>query len=214
MDDVELIWSDASSEVHRFVVGPFENNVYVVRCRRSGDAVLIDAADEHDHLLEVARQLGVRSVLETHGHHDHIQAVPAFREAGLEVSIAPQDAAMLPSYDLTLDDDAVIKVGHLELATIATPGHTPGSQCLLVDGMLLSGDTLFLDGCGRTDLPGSDPEEMYRTLTSRLADVSDDTILYPGHLYSPDPCAPMERVRRTNRALVPASREQWLAMFA
>ncbi|HTT59328.1 MAG TPA: MBL fold metallo-hydrolase, partial [Acidimicrobiales bacterium] len=81
MGNVELVWSDALSEVHRFVVGPIANNVYVVRCRRSGEAALLDAANEHDRLLEVARRLGVTSVLETHGHWDHIGAVEAVREA-------------------------------------------------------------------------------------------------------------------------------------
>jgi glyoxylase-like metal-dependent hydrolase (beta-lactamase superfamily II) len=181
---VEVIYEDATCEVHKTVVGPFENNVYVVRCRQSGDAVLIDAADEHDHLLEVARRLGVRSVLETHGHHDHIQAVPAFREAGLEVSIAPEDAAMLPSYDLTLDDDAVIKVGRLELSTIATPGHTPGSMCFLVRGtpVLLTGDTLFPGGPGATALPGGDFDVIIGSIERRLFEAfGDETLVLPGH---------------------------------
>ena len=108
----------------------------------------------------------------------------------------------------------VVAVGDFEVSLIHTPGHTPGSQCLLVNGRLISGDTLFLDGCGRTDLPGSDPQEMYRTLTQRLSAISDDTTLFPGHLYSADPSAPMGDVRQHNRALVPASAEQWLAMFA
>jgi len=181
---VDLVYEDASCEVHQTVVGPMENNVYVVRCRATGDAVLIDAADEHDHLLEVARRLGVRFVLETHGHHDHIQAVPAFREAGLEVSISPEDAAMLPSYDLTLDDDATISVGRLELATIATPGHTPGSMCFEVRGtpVLLSGDTLFPGGPGATRFPGSSFETIIRSIDSRLYERFDDsTVVLPGH---------------------------------
>ena len=126
----------------------------------------------------------MRSVLETHGHHDHIQAVPAFREAGLEVSIAPQDAAMLPSYDLTLDDDAAIKVGHLELATIATPGHTPGSMCFVIRGtpVLLSGDTLFPGGPGATGFPGGDFDTIIESIDGRLfAAFGDETLVLPGH---------------------------------
>jgi glyoxylase-like metal-dependent hydrolase (beta-lactamase superfamily II) len=111
------------------------------------------------------------------------------------------------------DAGDVVAVGDFDVSLIHTPGHTPGSQCLLVNGRLISGDTLFLDGCGRTDLPGSDPNEMYRTLTQRLSNISDDTVLFPGHLYSADPSASMGDVRRQNRALVPASAEQWLAMF-
>ncbi|MFM7871917.1 MAG: MBL fold metallo-hydrolase, partial [Actinomycetota bacterium] len=75
-----LHWFDAAVEVHKLVVGPYDNNVFIVRCRTTGDAVLIDAANEHDVLLDLARRLGVRNVLETHGHHDHIQAIPAMRE--------------------------------------------------------------------------------------------------------------------------------------
>jgi len=91
----------------------------------------------------------------------------------------------------------VVAVGDFEVSLIHTPGHTPGSQCLLVNGRLISGDTLFLDGCGRTDLPGSDPQEMYRTLTSVSRRSSDDTTLFPGHLYSADPSAPMGDVAST-----------------
>ena len=124
MQNVALVWSNAAAEVHRFVVGPVDNNVYVVRCRRTGVAALIDAANEHERLLEVARTLGVTSVLETHGHWDHIGAVTAVREAGIEVWVRAEDAALLPSYDHVLDDDVSFAVGDLRLRTIHTPGHT------------------------------------------------------------------------------------------
>ena len=184
MFSVDVVYEDALCEVHKTVVGPYENNVYVVRCRLTGEAVLVDAADEHDHLLEVARRLGVASVIETHGHHDHIQAVPAFREAGLEVAIAPEDAEMLPSYDLTLDDDATIKVGRLELTTIATPGHTPGSMCFFVRGtpVLLTGDTLFPGGPGATGFPGGSFPTIITSIDERLfAPYGDETLVLPGH---------------------------------
>jgi glyoxylase-like metal-dependent hydrolase (beta-lactamase superfamily II) len=184
MIPVDLVYEDATCEVHKTVVGPFANNVYIVRCRATGDAVLVDAADEHEHLLEVARRLGVSSVIETHGHHDHIQAVPAFREAGLEVAIAAEDAAMLPSYDLTIDDDATIRVGRIEVATIATPGHTPGSMCFFVRGtpVLLTGDTLFPGGPGATSLPGGDFAAIIESIDGRLFGAyGDETLVLPGH---------------------------------
>ena len=184
MFTVEVVYEDALCEVHQTIVGPMANNVYVVRCRSTGDAVLIDAADEHEHLLEVARRLGVRSVLETHGHHDHIQAVPAFREAGLEVAIAPEDAAMLPSYDLVLDDDTTVSVGRLELTTIATPGHTAGSMCFALRGtpVLLSGDTLFPGGPGATQFPGGDFTTIISSIDGRLFGAyGDETLVLPGH---------------------------------
>jgi glyoxylase-like metal-dependent hydrolase (beta-lactamase superfamily II) len=90
-----LHYFDHNLEVHRVVVGSYANNVFIVRCKHTGDAVLIDAANEHERLLELCTALGVRRVLETHGHHDHIQAVPAMREAGYEVAVLDEDAEML-----------------------------------------------------------------------------------------------------------------------
>jgi glyoxylase-like metal-dependent hydrolase (beta-lactamase superfamily II) len=106
----------------------------------------------------------------------------------------------------------VVTVGSIDVTLIHTPGHTPGSQCFLVDGHLVSGDTLFLEGCGRTDLPGGNAEELYTSLTERLARVPNDAVLYPGHLYA-ERSAPMGEVRMHNYVLAPSSREQWLAMF-
>jgi glyoxylase-like metal-dependent hydrolase (beta-lactamase superfamily II) len=108
----------------------------------------------------------------------------------------------------------VVTVGDVPITLVHTPGHTPGSQCFLVDGKLLAGDTLFLQGCGRTDLPGGDPAQLYESLTTRLAHVPDDTVLYPGHQYSPEPSAPMGETRRTNVVFRPASLDRWLALFA
>jgi glyoxylase-like metal-dependent hydrolase (beta-lactamase superfamily II) len=166
------------------VVGPMDNNVYVVRCRRTGDALLVDAANEHESLLEVCRRLGVRSVVETHGHWDHIQAVPAVREAGIEVAVTAEDAGMLPSYDQLLDDDAVLEVGRLRVRTLATPGHTAGSICFAVEGtpLLLSGDTLFPGGPGNTSLPGGDFPAIIRSIEERIfSRFGPETVVLPGH---------------------------------
>ena len=134
MADTVIDYQDTAVEVHRVVVGPVENNVYIVRCRETGDSVLIDAANEHDLLLELCRDLHVGQVVETHGHWDHIQAVEAVRHAGINVAVTQADAAMLPSYDQILEDESVVQVGRLRIATIATPGHTPGSMCFAVEG--------------------------------------------------------------------------------
>ncbi|MFI5042016.1 MAG: MBL fold metallo-hydrolase [Acidimicrobiales bacterium] len=180
---LEVVWSDAATEVHRTVVGPMDNNVYIVRCQETGDAVLIDAANEHDRLLEVCRELGVRSVVETHGHWDHIQAVPALRDAGYEVSITEADAGMLPSYDLLMQDDEVIAVGRQRLRTIMTPGHTAGSICFRLEGtpVVFSGDTLFPGGPGNTTFPGGDFTTIIRSIEDRLFTLPADTIVLPGH---------------------------------
>jgi glyoxylase-like metal-dependent hydrolase (beta-lactamase superfamily II) len=180
---VRLHWSDADVEVHSLVVGPVDNNVFIIRCRRTGDAVLLDAANEHDRLLDLCRDLGVRRVLETHGHWDHIQAVPALRDAGYDVAVTAADAAMLPSYDSLLEDDTVIEVGDLRLRTIATPGHTPGSICFRLEGtpLLFSGDTLFPGGPGATRFPGSDFPTILRSIDERLFPLPAETVVLPGH---------------------------------
>ncbi|MDE3064809.1 MAG: MBL fold metallo-hydrolase [Acidobacteriota bacterium] len=184
MDDVEMVWSDAAVEVHRFVVGPVENNVYVVRCRRTGEAALIDAANEHERLLAVASRLGVTSVLETHGHWDHIQAVAQVREAGIAVWVRAEDAGQLPGYDHLLEDDDVHRVGDVRLRALHTPGHTPGSISFRVEGtpLLFTGDTLFPGGPGNTTFEGGDFATIITSIEERFFRVMDaDTIIWPGH---------------------------------
>jgi glyoxylase-like metal-dependent hydrolase (beta-lactamase superfamily II) len=176
--------SDSDLEIHKVVVGPMDNNVFVLRCRHTGDAVLIDAANEHERLLELARDLGVRRVVETHGHWDHVQAVPELRDAGYSVAVTEQDSAMLDSYDEIIDDDEVIAVGRLRLRTIHTPGHTPGSMCFLVEGkpLLFSGDTLFPGGPGNTTFEGGDFDTIIGSLERRLfATLAPSTLVMPGH---------------------------------
>ena len=178
-----LHWSDTDIEVHKVVVGPYDNNVFVIRCRHTGEAVLLDAANEHEMLLDLCRTLGVRTVLETHGHWDHIQAVPAVRDAGYEVGVTAADAAMLPSYDYILEDDSRIEFGRAALHTITTPGHTPGSICFrLVDKPLMfSGDTLFPGGPGNTKTDLGDFDTIIQSIDSRLFTLPPDTLVLPGH---------------------------------
>lgn len=178
-----LHWSDERCEIHKVVVGPYENNVFVLRCTESGEAVLLDAANEHERLLELCRSLGVRQVLETHGHWDHIQAVPAVRDAGYSVAVSAEDAGMLPSYDEVLADDSVVEVGRLRLRTILTPGHTPGSMCFSLEGapILFSGDTLFPGGPGNTDHDPARFAQIIEQVDTKLLTLPPETIVLPGH---------------------------------
>lgn len=176
--------ADTDFDIHKVVVGPMDNNVFVLRCRRTGDAVLIDAANEHERLLDLATSLGVRRVIETHGHWDHIQAIPEMRDAGYSVSVTTEDAGMLPSYDEILGDDEVITVGDLRLRTIQTPGHTPGSICFRIEDkpVLFSGDTLFPGGPGATSFEGGDFPTIIRSIEDRLfSTLAADTLVLPGH---------------------------------
>ncbi|MGV3759668.1 MAG: MBL fold metallo-hydrolase [Actinomycetota bacterium] len=178
-----LIWDATGVEIHQVVVGPVDNNVIVLRCTETGDAVLIDAANEHERLLELCQRLGVRRVIETHGHWDHIQAVPELRDAGYSVGVTAQDADMLPSYDEVIEDDSVIEVGRLRLKTIHTPGHTPGSMCFLLEGhpILFSGDTLFPGGPGATKFEGGHFPTIIESIDRKLFTLPADTIVLPGH---------------------------------
>jgi glyoxylase-like metal-dependent hydrolase (beta-lactamase superfamily II) len=208
------------------------NFVYLVGDRATGEAVIVDPAYGVDELLEMIRADGMRCVgaLATHFHPDHVGGdMMGWSIEGItrliEVSQTPvhvqQDEApwVVRSTGVGAGElvphrsGDVLQVGAIPITMVHTPGHTPGSQCFLVDGRLVAGDTLFLDGCGRTDLPGGDPEAMYESLTTRLARVPDDTVLYPGHLYSPEPSATMGRTRANNYVFRLRTPEQWMTMF-
>ena len=180
-----LHWANSDLEVHKLVVGPYDNNVFVVRCRATGEAVLIDAANEHEQLLDLCKRLNVTRVLETHGHWDHIQAVPALREAGYEVAVTAADAPMLKDvgYDVFLDDAETVEVGRLRLHAIHNPGHTPGSISFHVEGtpLLFTGDTLFPGGPGNTKTAEGDFSAIIQSIDDRLFTFPATTIVLPGH---------------------------------
>jgi glyoxylase-like metal-dependent hydrolase (beta-lactamase superfamily II) len=217
------------------------NFVYLIGDRETGEAVAVDPAYAPGDVLDVLAADGMRltGVLATHYHPDHVGGeMMGFSLAGVaelldlaEVPIhvhrdeAPYVSAVTGVTDALVGHDSgdTVSVGAIGIELVHTPGHTPGSQCFLVDGklpggrgaspMLIAGDTLFLEGCGRTDLPGGDPEQMYFSLTQRLAKVSDETVLYPGHLYAPDPSATMGDTRARNYVFQPKSLEEWMGFF-
>lgn len=208
------------------------NFIYLIGDRETGEAVVVDPAYDVDAIIDTAAADGMRIVgaLATHYHADHIGgSMFGFSVRGVAelldrvtvpIHIQRDEADYvrkttgLTDADLALHSSGdVVDVGAVAIELIHTPGHTPGSQCFLVRNRLVAGDTLFLDGCGRTDLPGSDPREMYYSLTQRLAKVPDDATLYPGHLYSPDPYASMGDTRAHNFVFRPKNEQQWLMMF-
>ncbi|HEY5111923.1 MAG TPA: MBL fold metallo-hydrolase [Acidimicrobiales bacterium] len=216
------------------VARSMRNFVYAVGDRETGDAVLVDPAYRPEELVAIVKADGMRVIgaVATHFHPDHVggtlmanQHIAGIAElqsgSRIPVHVQAEEVEWVKARTGVGDDvlllhrnGDVVQVGATEITLLHTPGHTPGSQCLLVEGRLLSGDTLFIDGCGRTDLPGGDPGEMYKSLSERLALVSDETVLFPGHLYSPETSLTMGEVRRRNYVLEPRSSEQWLAMFA
>lgn len=211
------------------------NFVYLIGDRETGEAIAIDPAYDQQGLLDILAADGMRltGALATHFHADHIggslggmaeiTGIAELLEL-VDVPIHVQAAEaewVTKTTPVTLDaltqhqGGDVLMVGEIPITFIHTPGHTPGSQCFLVDGQrLVAGDTLFLNGCGRTDLPGSNPEEMYHSLTHTLAQVPDEVQLFPGHLYSEKPSATMGETRQRNVVFRPESLEQWLMMFS
>ena len=210
------------------------NFVYLVGDAEKREALAVDPAYGVNELVDRLGANGYRlsGVLVTHWHPDHVGGdMMGYAIEGLRELLAREDvsatvhvqrdeaewvkrATGVSDSDLTLHDSGdTVTVGDVSVRLLHTPGHTPGSQCFLVDGRLVAGDTLFLEGCGRTDLPGGDPEAMYESLTQRLATVPDDTVLYPGHLYSPEPSATMGDTRARNYVFRPRTPEQWIAMF-
>jgi glyoxylase-like metal-dependent hydrolase (beta-lactamase superfamily II) len=176
-------YESTDARIDKITVGPFENNVFILRSKATGDAVLVDAANEHELLVEVCKATGVRRVLTTHGHFDHIQAVTQVRDAGIDVGIATEDAAMLPSYDFVIPDDEVIEVGDLRLRSVHTPGHTPGSTCFVLEGhpIVFSGDTLFPGGPGTTKFEYGDFDQIIQSIDRRLYTLPGDHPVLPGH---------------------------------
>ncbi|MBK9179736.1 MAG: MBL fold metallo-hydrolase [Acidimicrobiales bacterium] len=207
------------------------NFAYLIGDRETGDALLVDPAYSVGELLDAAGAEGLRvtGVLATHYHPDHvggsmmgltIQGVRDLLEMqGVRIHVQEAEAEWVKRTTGVSETDLVrhasgdvVLVGDVPVELLHTPGHTPGSQCFLVDGRLVAGDTLFLEGCGRTDLPGSDPEQMWHSL-NRLAALPDDVVVYPGHRYSLAGSATIGATREMNMVFKPTTREAWLTMF-
>jgi hydroxyacylglutathione hydrolase len=179
-------------------LGPMQNFVYLVGDPETRDCIVVDPAWDIDQILNTLAEDGMRltGVLVTHTHQDHVGGhlfgfdIPGIEEllerAPAKVYVHKAEREFLHGFGSDLvkvDGGDTVEVGRIAVTFIHTPGHTPGSQCFLVDGRLVSGDTLFIRSCGRTDLPGSDPKEMYTSLTQRLGALPDDTVVFPGHNY-------------------------------
>ena len=208
--------NDNAIYLRQMELGPMQNFVYLVGDPVTRECVVVDPAWEIDTIVETVQADGMTLVgaLVTHTHQDHVGGsleswgMPG-RIAGVEellervkakVYVHKAEREFLKGFGSDLvkvDNHDTLKIGRLTLTFMHTPGHTPGSQCFLIDGRLVSGDTLFIGSCGRTDLPGSDPSEMYYSLTQRLGALPDDTVLLPGHNYG-GPASTIGDERRQN----------------
>ena len=208
------------------------NFTYLIGDRETGEAVVVDPAYAVEELVGTAAGDDMRlvGVLATHHHPDHVGG--SMMGWGIEGVARLLELVDVPVHvnrherewvrrttgveEATLvdhDGGDVIQVGSVPIRTLHTPGHTPGSQCFLVEDMLVAGDTLFLEGCGRTDLPGSDPQAMYESLRL-LASLPDELALFPGHRYSAPSSATMGAVKEMNPVLRVERREDWMTAWS
>ena len=227
--------ADASDLYFRqFAVGEMANLAYMVGSLSTREALVVDPAWNVDALIDQAEEDGMKVVgaLVTHYHQDHIGGAlfgheieglkrylernPSAVHVNKHEAAGVAKVADMPQSELTEHDGGdVIEMGGVRVKLLHTPGHTPGSQCFLVEeagqaGSLVSGDTLFLGSCGRVDLPGADPEQMYESLNVTLKRLPDETLLFPGHLYSPEGHSTMGEQKRSNPFLRVASLDMFL----
>jgi len=207
-------------------IGPMQNYVYLIGSLETRKAALVDAAWEIDEILRLAAQddMEITYAFVTHTHPDHVGG----RFAGVEIAgvaellskckakvvVHKAEAEVLgdlaPSDLVKAESGDKIDIGGVEIQLLHTPGHTPGSQCFLVDNRIVSGDTLFIDGCGRVDFPGGNAEQMYYSLTQKLMALPDETILFPGHNYAAQPQSTLGEQKKTNPYLRFTSLKQFL----
>ncbi|MGV0635880.1 MBL fold metallo-hydrolase [Mycolicibacillus trivialis] len=203
------------------------NFSYLIGDRQTGEALVVDPAYAAAELVDAVEADGMRlaGVLVSHHHPDHVggsmmgfelNGLPELLErVSVPVHVNKEETEWVSrvtgvaASDLTAHEHGdTVTVGDIAIELLHTPGHTPGSQCFLLDGRLVAGDTLFLEGCGRTDFPGGDSDAMYRSL-QQLAALPGDPTVFPGHWYSEDPSATLSEVKRTNFVYRPANLEQW-----
>jgi glyoxylase-like metal-dependent hydrolase (beta-lactamase superfamily II) len=219
--------------IKQMLLGPMQNFVYLVADSETHDAAVIDAAWDIDGVLRVVEEddLKLKAALVTHFHPDHLggnlmghQIEGAAELLGRNVPVKVwvhkaeadyvQRIAGLERSDMVLTDGSEeLMLGKIPLQFLHTPGHTPGSQCFLIDGRLISGDTLFIGSCGRVDLPGSDPAQMYDSLVNKLKRLPDETVLYPGHDYAGQPTSTLGDEKRRNATMRFERLEDFLQMM-
>lgn len=202
--------------IKQMELGPMENFVYLVGSKATREVFVVDPAWQVDTILRAAKQedLKIIGALVSHFHFDHSNGIEELLESfNVPIYVNKKDVPYLnvsPTLVKAVDSGSKVKAGSVEIEMVHTPGHTPGSQCFHVRDHLISGDTLFINACGRTDLPGGDAKQMYQSFTQTLMKMDDTTILCPGHNYAAKPTSTMGEQKKTNPYLMCDSLENFL----
>jgi hydroxyacylglutathione hydrolase len=195
-------------------VGTFQNFSYILGDEKTKSAALVDPAWEVDNLLALCEELGLKAtrVINTHSHHDHTEGNEAVaKRTGAKVVTHEKSPVRK---DIAVKDGNTVEVGSLKIKVLYTPGHCPDHICLLVDGKLLTGDTLFVGECGRTDLAGGSPADLYDSLMNKILALDDLIEVYPGHDYGKTPSSTIGYERKNNYTLKPRTREEFIKFMA
>ncbi len=188
-----------------------DNFSYILADENTCDAVVVDSSYNADELIQILKKnsFQLKYIINTHGHYDHVDGNDDLKSE-FDAKIVAHRLSKI-ACDIAVDDGDMIKVGSIEIRVIHTPGHTPDGICLLVNNkMLLTGDTLFVRECGRTDLPGGDPRSLYESFFNKLLRLDDSIEVYPGHDYGPKPCSTIGDERAHNYVLQPRSLAEFM----
>ena len=203
--------------IKQFEIGPLQNFIYFLADPQAKEIAIVDPAWDVPFLLAQARNENwkITKVFLTHGHPDHVNGLPDLQKThDIPIYISKHEA---PFYKpkcknlIEVDNGETLTLGSLKFKCILTPGHTPGCQCFLHEDHLITEDTLFVDGCGRCDLPGGNAKEMYNSLYKILMPMPDRTIVYPGHNYGATPTDTISHQKKSNPYLQCASLEEFLS---
>ena len=193
-----------------------ENFLYFLGCAETKEIAVIDPAWDVKYLLAEAKKNGwtITQVLLTHGHPDHVNGLPdILKTHDVPIYVSKHESPFYKPHHKNIREvspNDVLTIGKIQVKCLHTPGHSPGCQCFLIGNQMISGDTIFIDGCGRCDLPGSDAKAMYNSLYNIIKKLPDDIVLYPGHNYGPTPYATIGEQKKTNPYLQCRNLEEFL----
>jgi glyoxylase-like metal-dependent hydrolase (beta-lactamase superfamily II) len=191
-----------------------DNFSYIIADETSREAAIVDPSLNQDVLMKFIKdqKLKLNYIIDTHGHGDHTAGNDDLKRASGAQIVTHKISEVRK--DVSVEDGNILKLGKIIIKVIHTPGHTPDSISLLVDGKILTGDTLFIGECGRTDLPGANPADMYHSLFDKLGKLDDKIEVYPGHDYGPRPSSTIGEQKRTNYVLEKRTLEEFLEFMS